>query len=264
VKKYIELARIFFKAQLVYRFDVIATAAEAVGKVLFAWLIWGAVFAGREEVSGFTFRAMLLYYVISSCLSTLEICFGVSGEISHEIRNGTFSRLMVIPVNQQLYWLARNLGAVSYLAVFVLPAALISGLLFGAGGITAQPAAVFLGIIMVPMGLAFMVTYHFFIGILAFKYQDVGFFRHIQESIIQFTQGAIVPLTILPQAALGAIRFLPFPHVVFTPAMLFMGRISFGEGLFSMGVLAAWLAVMSAASQRLYKRMRVKYDGVGI
>jgi len=264
LKKYMAFSKIFFKAQIIYRFDVAVTAIEALGRILFAWLIWGAVFAGRDVVGGFTFRSMLLYYVVSSCIATLDICFGVSSEINHEVRNGLYTKFMVIPINQQLYWLSKNLGVVSYLAMFVLPVALISGWLFGAGGYAGQPAAAILGLLMIPLGLAFMVTFHFFIGIHAFKFHDVGFFIYFQSALVQFTQGGVIPINLLPDTVLNILRLLPFPHVIYTPSMLLIGGMDFREGLFSAGVLIVWLAGMSAAAQFAYKRLRIKYDGVGI
>jgi len=264
VLKLFELAKIFFKDQIIYRFDVSISAVETVGRLLFAWLIWGAVFAGRDVVGGFTFEVMLLYYLVSSFIATLNgTMLGVSGEISHEIRNGNFTKFMVIPLNPQLYWLSQNFGVVTYLAMFILPVSVIGGFVFGTGGFVFQPA-LFLGLLMIPVGLAFMVSFHFFIGILAFKFQEVGFFLHIQHEVVNFVQGGVVPLVLLPAAALDVIRLLPFPHVVFTPAMLIIGQMDLREGFVSLGILVFWLAAFTVIAQVTYHRLRVKYDGVGI
>jgi ABC-2 type transport system permease protein len=117
---------------------------------------------------------------------------------------------------------------------------------------------------MIPVGLSFMVFYQYFIGTLAFKFQDIGFFRHVQGSVIAFLTGAIVPLALLPEAVTGALRFLPFTYVTYMPAMLLTGRAGAGEGLFGLAVIVAWTAAMSAVCQLTYNRLRVKFDGVGI
>ena len=262
MRKYVEFAKIFFKAQIIYRFDVAITITEVVGRVLFAWLIWGAIFANRDMVGGFTFQAMLLYYVISSFIATLEI--GNGGEVSATIRGGHFSKFMVIPINPQLYWISQNFGVILYLAIFVLPAAVFCAIIFGAGVYVGQPAAILLGISMIPIGLTFMITYHVFIGLLAFKIQDVWVIEMVQSELIRFTQGGIVPLILLPEVAFAVIRLLPFPHIIFTPTMLIMGKISFAEGLFSFGLLSLWLAIITLVTQLSYQHLRVKYDGVGI
>ena len=88
-----------FKSQIVYRFELFLTVLDTLGRVLFAWLMWGAVFNGRETVNGFTFRTMLLYYVLGAFLNTFVHPTDAGGEVSERIRGGSFSRFMVIPVN---------------------------------------------------------------------------------------------------------------------------------------------------------------------
>jgi len=117
---------------------------------------------------------------------------------------------------------------------------------------------------MLILGLAFMVSLKFFIGILAFKFQDSGFFMHVQGNIVSFAAGSLFPLSLLPAAARTALGVLPFGYVNYTPAMLISGQMTFSQGLPGLGVLAAWTLAMFAVSQRAYQRLRVRYDGVGI
>ena len=264
MKKYMAVANILFKAQIIYRFDVAMTALETIGRVLFAWLVWGAIFDTRTLVGGFEFEAMLMYYVISSFLTSMDKSWGVSGEVSTRIRAGTFSKFMIIPANPQAHFLAQTFGATAYYALFALPVAIISGFIFGAGGDIGQTENLILGFIMMPLGMALMVSYHYFIGLMAFKFQDVEFFRHFQGMIVHFAQGGLIPLSLLPVTALNLLRLLPFPHVVYTPTMLFMGRMDLREGFSSFCVLAAWTLGMLAVVDFTYNRLRHKYDGVGI
>jgi ABC-2 type transport system permease protein len=81
MKKYMEVAKVLFKAQLAWRFDIAFNMLFTVTKILFAYILWGAVFGERMEVAGFTFDAMLSYYIISSFISQMEMSDGVSGEI---------------------------------------------------------------------------------------------------------------------------------------------------------------------------------------
>ena len=205
-----------------------------------------------------------MYYVISSFLSSLDKSWGVSGEVSSRIRGGTFSKFMVIPANPQAHFLAQTFGAVAYYALFALPVAIFSGIIFGAGGNIGQAVNIALGLVMMPLGMVLMVTYHYFIGLMAFKFQDVGFFRHFQGMLVQFAQGGIIPLSLLPVMALNALQLLPFPHVVYTPTMLLMGKMELQEGLLSLYVLAAWTLAMLVIVNFTYNKLRNKYDGVGI
>ena len=265
MKKYFSVAVILFKAQMIYRFDVVLTAVGTVWRVLFAWILWGAVYAGRETVGGFTFQAMLSYYVVSSFLTSANLSSGVSGEVSYRIRGGSFTKFMVIPSDPQLHFLSMNFGASIYYSMFSIVAAVICVFLFRVQVAVAPDfASVLIALVMVPFGLTFMVCYHFFIGTLAFKFQDIGFFLHVQESIIAFLTGAIIPLTLLPDAALIFLRYVPFTYVTYIPAMLLTGRVSANEGMIGLAVLSAWAVFMMIVSKQIYERLRVKFDGVGV
>lgn len=265
MKKYLEIAQIQFKSQLVYRFDVALTAVGTIGRVLFAFILWGAIFEGRESVGGFTYQTMLAYYLVSSFLTSLELSDGISEEVSELIRGGKFSKFMVIPSSPLLHFMAQDIGKASYYAIFSAVATVLSLLLFGiTPSITSNIPSLLCAAAMILLGLMFMVVYQFFIGILTFNYQDVGFFLYMQSSLLAFATGSMIPLSLLPAPVLAVFRFLPFTHVTYTPTMLILGEISVGEGLLGLLVLAVWMAGMTWLVHSTYRRYRIKFDGVGI
>ena len=265
MNKYRAVVKHCFFIQIVYRYEVVMNLLEIIGRILFAWLLWGAIFAERETVGGFTFMTMLFYYVLSSFLSSLDISEGVSGEISARIRDGTFTRYMVIPTNTQFHFIAQNIGTSAFYALFASIIAGLCVLIFQVDMVFAtELTALICALVMIPAGLIFMVCFHFLIGILTFKYQDIGFFLRVQGAVLEFVTGSVVPLILLPDNVIQAIRFVPFIHVVFTPVMLIMGMMSLREGVFGLMNLLIWTAAMLIINQMMFKRLRIKYDGVGI
>ena len=265
MKKYLAIAKILFKAQIVYRFDVALTAASTVWRVLFAWILWGAVFAGRDRIGGFDLQAMLSYYIVGSFLATIEMSGGVSGEVSSRIRGGTFSKYMVIPVRPQFHFMSQTAGACAYYALFSVAAAAFCAVVFKIKlSFTADPAALLTAALMIPAGLTFMAAYHFIVGVLAFKFLDIGFFLHVQGNLIAFFTGAIVPLSLLPRAVNGVLKYLPFTYVTYMPAMLITGRTGAADGAFGLAVVSCWAVAAIAAGHFLYERLRIKFDGVGV
>ncbi|GHV02579.1 ABC transporter permease [Spirochaetia bacterium] len=266
MKKYIEIAKILFRVQMIYRFAVVMTALSTVARVLFAWILWGAVFSGRDYVGDFTFQAMLSYYVVSSFLATgMSECESVSGEVSARIRNGTFSKYLVVPANVQGYFMFETLGAVAYYTVFSFIAAVFCTLVFHVDLMfTGEIAAILCAAAMIIIGFSFMVSYHYFIGLLTLQFQDVGFFLHVQGNIIAFVTGALVPLSLLPDGFTAILRFVPFYYVTYMPAMLLTGQAGVGEGLPGLVILALWAVAAALTAEFTYQKLRVKYDGVGI
>jgi ABC-2 type transport system permease protein len=116
---------------------------------------------------------------------------------------------------------------------------------------------------MIILGLTFLTSYHYFIGLLTFKFQDVGFFLHVQGNLIAFLTGTLIPLSLLPSAVTGILRFFPFYYVTYMPAMILTGNSGAG-GMEGLIILGLWTAGMLLVSRISYQRLRVRYDGVGI
>ena len=265
LQKYLEVFRISFKMQITWRFDVAMTMVATICRILAGWILWQAIFSSRSMVKGFSFQAMLSYYILSSILASIDFSYQISGEVSDLIRGGRFSGHMVTPMNPLAFFASMTAGVSAFHLGFSLLSALICIVAFRINvAIANDLGCVFLGIAMVPIGLAFMACYHYLIGVLTFKFLEIGWFMHVQGSIIAFATGSLVPLSLLPDSAVLVLRFFPFTHVVYTPVMLLCGRMGIQEGLFSLGLMAAWTLAMLAIAQYAYSHLRVKYDGVGI
>ena len=263
--KYIEIAKVLFKAQLVYRFDVALTAVGTAFRIIFAVILWGAIFENRTEVAGLSYQAMLSYYVITSLLRSFDLSEGVIGEVSDRIRGGTFTRFMTIPSNPLSYFISQTAGAAAFYALFGVAAVILSMVVFGINLTPVQgPAAALYAVLMVILGQVFMISYQYTLGLLALKFGDIGHLRHMQGALIEFATGEIVPLSMLPLWAVSAIEFLPFPHTLYTPAMLFTGQLGAAEAVGPLLILCIWTGLMIIIANTSYTRLRVRYDGVGV
>ncbi len=263
-KKYLEVGRITYKAQLAWRFDIIFNMAFTVIKILFAYIIWGTIFGDRETVAGFHFHSMLSYYIISSFLSQIEMSDGVSREISARIREGSFSKYMVVPVHIEKYFLAQTLGAASFYSLFNLTAALVWVFIFRIRfTLTKDIGVILISICLILLGLVFMVQFNYFLGILTLKFQDISIFLMIKNNLVAFITGTMLPLSLLPDIITAVMRFFPFYYVTYLPSMLLIGQNK-GEGFTGILILAGWTAAFKILNHYTYSRLRIRYDGVGI
>ncbi len=263
-RKYIEVAKITYKAQLAWRFDIVFNMVFTVIKILFAYIIWGTIFDEQEIVSGFHFHSMLSYYIISSFLSQIDMSDGVSGEISARIREGSFSKYMVVPVNIEKYFLAQTLGASSFYGLFHLAAAVIWIFIFRIRfTLTNDLGAAVLSLCMIGLGLVFMVQLNYFLGILTLKFHNIQLFLMIKNNLAAFITGTMMPLSLLPEVIISIMRFFPFYYVTYLPSMLLLGQNT-GEGVMGIIILSGWAAVLKFINHTAYNRLRVRFDGVGI
>ena len=265
MKKYLAVIKIFFKAQLIYRFDVFMTSLGVIWRVVFAWILWGAVFTGRNIVGGFTLQQMMAYYLINSFLASMDMSGTTGAEVTNKIVAGTFSKFMVIPVNPRLYFLSQIIGTSGFYGMFTVFAAVVCALVFRINlNLTADFTKILLAAAMFILGIAFMNAFRFFIGIWAFKYQDIGFISYLLPTVISFFKGEFIPLSLLPRLLGNLLRFLPFTYVSYMPALLLMGRTGITEGMEGFGILAVWTLSITGVSNAFYHRLRIKYEGVGI
>lgn len=264
MKKYLAISKILFKSQIIWRFSIIFNMLFTITKILFAYILWGTIFSDKDIVSGFTFDAMLSYYIVSSFLSQIEMSDGVSGEISSRIRDGSFSKYMVIPVNIEGHFLAQNAGVIAFYALFNFIAAIVWIFIFHIKFVfTTDIVTILRAALICILGLIFMIELNFFLGILTLKFQDIGLFLMIKNNMVAFVTGAMIPLTLLPNAIIQIMRFFPFYYITYLPSMLLIGKNS-GEAAIGIITLSGWVIAFKLINHVTYNRLRVRYDGVGI
>lgn len=262
--KYWAVSKIYMKAQLVWRADVIFNMIFTITKIVFAYLLWGIIFQNKEMVGQFTFHGMLSYYIINSFLSQLEMSEGISGEIHTRIRNGTFSKYMVIPVGIQKYFMAMELGVVLFYLAFDFIAAVVWIFVFRIQLVFATDWRVIVcAVVMTILGMIFMVQLNYFLGLLSLKYQGIGAFLMIKNNLVALVTGSIVPLALFPEVIISIMRLLPFYYVTYLPAMLFTGMCQeeAGKGIV---IITCWCLLMQLFINVVWKKYIRKYDGVGI
>lgn len=264
MRKYEEIARVYLKTQMAWRADVIVQMLFTVTRIVFAYLLWGMIFAEKREVAGFSFQGMLSYYIVSSFLTQLDMSNGISEEISSRIRQGSFSNFMVMPVNMENYFVAQEIGVVAFYLGFDLIAAFVWIFIFQIEFVLTQSIWVMLcALFMAAFGLFFMVQLNFYLGILTLKYEEISTFLLIKSNLVALVTGSIVPLALFPEKIVQGMKILPFYYVTYLPSMLMVGRCQ-EEAATGLVVIGLWCVLMQVVIKASWRTYRKKYDGVGI
>lgn len=264
MKKYLETVKIFFKTQLAYRFDVLTSMLFTVAKILLAYVLWGAIFKERSTVSGFTFDAMLTYYILNSFITQLDQSSGIGWQISDEIRNGRFSKYIIKPMSIFGYFAAQSAGVSAFLLSFNLVAAMVWILIFKVDfTISTNLPNIATAFLLTLLGLLFMLQLNYFIGILAFKFLDTSVFMMIKDNITEFVRGSLIPLALLSDGILRVMMLFPFYYISYLPTMLLLGRNE-NEMVPGILILTGWNIGFLLINTLTFKRLKSKYNGVGI
>ncbi|MBP7177345.1 MAG: ABC-2 family transporter protein, partial [Thermoclostridium sp.] len=157
MRKYLETVKVLFKSQLAYRFDILMNIVFSVSRIILAYVLWSAIYDKENVVAGFTFNAMMSYYIISSFMGQLNQASSTGWQISAEIRQGLFSKYMVRPMSIFGYFSAQTTGVALFYLLFNLVAAVLWSLLFGVKIVlTASLQDILLSVGLILLGLLFM------------------------------------------------------------------------------------------------------------
>ncbi len=262
--KYLHVAKITWKAMIAYQVDTWLGAGVSGFRVLLAFLLWNAVYAGRPVIAGYTLPMMITYMLLASLLSRLQNQDALAWQLAAEVREGTFSKYLTRPMPVVSFFLGAGLGRWSYLALVNGGALLVWAGVFSRWLVLPAHLADLLWLLLLlPLSALCMLLFNHAIALLSLKYQDVTGMMMVKGSIIEFLSGALVPLSLLPAGLSGALKFTPFYYIVYYPASLFLGTQS-EPPLLAALVLLFWVLVFYAAGQAWFVHARKYYEGVGI
>jgi ABC-2 type transport system permease protein len=212
----------------------------------------------------FSFDGMMSYYIVSSFLSQLEMSHRISEEINHRIRNGTFSKYMVIPVSIEGYFMAMEVGLILFYFFFDLLAGVIwIGIFQIQFVVTKNIVAIGCALAMIVLGMLFMVQINYYLGLLTLKYQGIGTFLMIKNNLVAFVTGSVLPLALFPDSIVQVMKILPFYYVTYLPSMLLVGYAK-EEAFQGIAILIIWCIVLQIMIQYTWNKYIREYDGVGI
>ncbi len=263
MKQYWGIASITLKSQLVYRFDVILGVLLSFIRVILAFILWGALFQQKPQIGGFTFPAMVTYYILVSFFQRLDTTDAMVWQIAEEIKEGQFSKYLVKPIRPLWYFSVSCYSKTVFIFGINLMATTLAALLFRKYFILHFDITVWLsGIFINLLGLNFLILLNYFFAILSFKFIEIGFFYMIKNTMVEFLTGAMIPLTLLPSWLQSGLQFLPFYYIHYLPTMLLLGRET-AKIPWALSVLLIWNGLMLYIVSLLYGNLRKEYEGVG-
>ncbi len=262
--KYFEIAVLSFKTRLIYKWDVLMKGLFAIIRICLSFILWSIIFSGNTEISGMTFSAMITYYVINSYLKLLDCSDTIVNQMDREIRDGTFTKYKLKPLSILCYFSFDSLAKTVFNLLINIPAVFVWFLIFHKYiEIYWKFENIICAILICLLGILFMILFNYFIGILCFQFIDISAANMIKNTVVEFLIGSLVPLILLPETLRGIMQWFPFYYISYIPSMLFIGKGQ-EEIVKSFIVLGTWLIIMFVVDHITYKKLQLKYEGVGI
>jgi ABC-2 type transport system permease protein len=253
--KYAHAFVVGLQSNLVYRWNFAVRSLFWLFHLVVVFILWGAAYAGKGEIGGFTFAQTLTYFVAIFVLQFFIGAFNEDYLISEDIRNGLINQFLLKPINYFAYRLsvfaaARVVsGALGILAVLVALPFFRGYLALPHDGwriLLGIPAMALTAIIQFSMAYCF--------GLLAFWFLEIQGFVILSMAVETVLGGQIFPLDLLPPAVFNAVRFLPFFYQAYFPAAILTGRRGLDFAVQGLAIQAFWAFALVCLAEFIWRR----------
>ena len=262
MSKFISIAKAEIKSMLVYRFNFIIYFLSVPIMLIIYYFLWKAIFAytGKEMIKGFTFSAMISYYVLTQVVRG-STSHWIASMFSGDVRYGELASELLKPINYFFYRLSGLAGDRIFLFFAeVLPIFVIGLIFFG------LRINQFFPFFIISLILASLLSFvlDFSVGMSAFWFKENDGFLRAWWIVNRVMNGSLLPLVFFPGFLLTTSMYLPFQYSMYVPINIFLGNYSFSLVCKMLLIQAAWIVVTFLILNLLWKKGIKRFTGVGI
>jgi ABC-2 type transport system permease protein len=263
MKKYLQVAKIKLQDSLEYRFDFIFGNFSHFLPLIALLILWSAVYRGQDEMAGYSYQAMLTYFVLARAIQSMAY-FSFRDEIEKEIKDGLLSKYLLRPISYLGYWFSVTVAdkALNFTAVvfffFVAAFATHKYFLFNW-----DPKALFFFFISLAGSLLINFYFSFAVSLAAFWMSEIWALGFTVDMVKEFLAGGVFVLELLPAWAFKPILVTPFPYTLWFPAQIYLGRLNTTQILEGFGAQAVFIVLSYFFAKWVWSLGMRKYEAVG-
>jgi ABC-2 type transport system permease protein len=207
-----------------------------------------ALFAARPEINGYDATdAVTQVYVAQALLAPLAI-MGPPLDLSERIRTGAVGTDLLRPVPLLGWWLALDLGRVTFDFLFrSVPTFAIGALLFSLV-LPGAPVRWLLTLVSFALAVTVGFALRYLYSVVGFWLLDTRGVWAIMGPAGPVLAGMLLPLTLFPTGVADVLRLLPWASMVQIPAEILLGKETLpgGSAFGGLALQAGWAVVLLA------------------
>ena len=264
LNKYRHAFLIGLQSNLVYRWNFAVRGFFSLFHLAVVFILWGAAFAGTDDIGGFDLRQTLTYFIALLVLQFFISAFNEDYQISEEIRNGMINQFLLKPINYYIYRISQFFAARCVSGVIVLiPLALAYPVIGEQLVLPGEAWRLWLGIPALALSAVLQFTFAFCFGMLSFWFLEIHGFVILSYAIETILGGQVFPLDLLPAPVFAVAQVLPFAYQMYFPAAILTGRIGYEAALSGLAIEACWVVLFLMLARFLWARGLHKHTAVG-
>jgi ABC-2 type transport system permease protein len=255
VRKYAQSFVVGLQSNLVYRWNFAVRSVFWFFHLVVVFILWGAAFAGKDSIGGYSFKQTLTYFVVIFVMQFFVGAFNEDYQISEDIRNGLINQFLLKPINYFSYRLSVFAAARVVSGAFGILALLIALPFFRDKlDLPHEGWRIALGIPALALTAIIQFSIAYCFGLLAFWFLEIQGFVILSMAIETLLGGQIVPLDLLPPAVFNAIRYLPFFYQAYFPGAILTGRQGYDFAVQGLAIQAIWAFILVCLAEAVWLR----------
>lgn len=251
--KYLSIFITALQQAVAYRARTFLTLLANLIWVVMVYYLWRTVYAGNTAIQGFTWTQMRSYILLSYAINML-LSFPSAGRMMARVRTGEVAQDLLLPVNYLYGQFALALGAAvvegGLSALFTLALGILVFDLLP----PVSPAAMALFLISIGLGFLIKFLVAFMTTLLCFWTVNSLGLLWAQGAVIHLFSGTLIPLAFFPGGLRTLAEWLPFQGIVYTPVMIYLGRIQGPALLQALAVQVIWVVVLWVSARLFWAR----------
>jgi ABC-2 type transport system permease protein len=225
---------------LAYRARYYVGVLTYVFNVAVYYFLWRAVFRNTgQTVGGMTLSDMVTYVAVGWAIRSFYFN-EIDRDLGTQVTEGRLAMNLIRPVDFQLVMVADAAGQSAFRAVlFTIPISVVLGLIFP----LKPPASLAAGaMFLVSTILSFFLVagLNFLVGLIAIRSKSILGILRAKFLVLELLSGLLIPTTLFPEPLRTILLWSPFPHINFTPAILYLGKATGLEPARLLALQAGW------------------------
>lgn len=252
----VPFARIGFLNMLAYRARYYVGVLTYLFNVSVYYFIWRAVFRDAgQTVGGMTLPDMVTYVAVGWTIRSFYFN-EIDRDLATQVQEGRLAMNLIRPVDFQTMMIADAAGQSLFrAALFTIPISIVLALLFP----LKPPASYAAGVLFLfsaTLSFFLVAAINFLVGLVAIRSKSILGILRAKYLVLELLSGLLIPTTLFPEPLRSILLYSPFPHINFTPATLYLGKVSGLEAGRLLALQAGWTLALLALGQWSWRRSR--------
>ena len=265
LKTYLPFATNVFQRKLSYRADAIIFILGNAVMLAVTYYLWKAVYSSSTSkmINGFSLDEMTIY-ILMSFITSVVISASMIHEMYREVKDGSIAINLIRPISYEKRMIFQGIGNVAYnfVVIFTVSFILITILYYKFSG-TINIFNILFYLITTILGMFINLYYNYAFGLLSFKITNMWGLTQIMGAVSELLSGTLIPIVFFPKAIQWMFNFLPFSSMIYTPTMIYLGKITGFELIKAVSVQIAWLVILIVISRVMWNTMIKKITILG-